>query len=88
MLRNHGGAAAKAGSAYEIANGAEIHNLGEKAMAILTPEGNVCGEVAQIAPVSKPLKSVRSFVKNDHTVVFDNEGSFVINKQRSSLSYN
>ena len=35
------GEASKAGVKYEVANGAEIPNLGEKLMAVMTAEGSV-----------------------------------------------
>ena len=63
-------AASKAGVMYEIANGEEIPNLGEKLMAIVTDDGAWKGLVAQVADVSKMLQSVRSLVKAGHTVVF------------------
>ena len=63
-------AASKAGVMYEIANGEEIPNLGEKLMAIVTDDGAWRGLQAQVADVSKMLQSVRSLVKAGHTVVF------------------
>ena len=63
-------AASKAGVMYEIANGEEIPNLGEKLMAVVTDDGAWRGLQAQVADVSKMLQSVRSLVKAGHTVVF------------------
>ena len=63
-------AASKAGVMYEIANGEEIPNLGEKLMAIVTDDGAWKRLVAQVADVSKMLQSVRALVKAGHTVVF------------------
>ena len=63
-------AASKAGVMYEIANGEEIPNLGEKLMAVVTDDGAWRGLQAQVADVSKMLQSVRALVKAGHTVVF------------------
>ena len=46
-------AASKAGVMYEIANGEEIPNLGEKLMAVVTDDGAWRGLQAQVADVSK-----------------------------------
>ena len=45
--------ASKAGVKYEIANGDEIPNLGEKLMPVVTAEGSWKGMRAQVADVSK-----------------------------------
>ena len=68
--------ASKAGVMYEIANGDEIPNLGEKLMPVVTAEGAWKGLLAQVADISKALQSVRSLVKAGHVVVFgDNDES-------------
>ena len=76
----------KAGVMYEIANGDEIPNLGEKLMPVVTAEGAWKGLLAQVADISKALQSVRSLVKAGHAVVFgdddENGGtcSYIVNK--------
>ena len=78
--------ASKAGVMYEIANGDEIPNLGEKLMPVVTGEGVWKGLLAQVADISKALQSVRSLVKAGHVVVFgDNDESgetlnYIVNK--------
>ena len=78
------GEAARAGVVYEVANGQEIPNLGEKQLPIMTIEGSVRGLKTQIADVSKPLQAVRSLIKSGHLVVFgdgdDGTESYVVNK--------
>ena len=78
------GEASRAGVMYEVANGEEIPNLGEKLLPIMTLEGNCRGMRAQVADVSKPLQAVRSLVRTGHLVVFgdgeDGTQSYVINK--------
>ena len=62
--------ASRAGVHYEVANGEEIPNFGEKLLAVVTEEITWRGLKAQAADVSKPLQSVRSLVRSGHEVVF------------------
>ena len=64
------GEAPKNGVEYEIANGDSIPNLGEKSMAVLTPEGILRGYSTQVAGVSSPLQSVRQLLGAGHAVCF------------------
>ena len=64
------GEAAKAGVMYEVANGEEIPNLGERHLPVMTTEGTIRGIKAPIAKVSKPLQAVRSLAKSGHMVIF------------------
>ena len=70
----HESAASRAGVQYEIANGDEIPNLGEKLFAVVTEEGTVRGMRPQVADVSKALQSVRALVSTGHVVVFGDGG--------------
>ena len=75
--------ASKAGVMYEIADGTEIPNLGEKLMPVVTAEGTWKGLRAQVADVSKALQSVRSLVRSGHVVVFgdgEDAESYIVNK--------
>ena len=77
--------ASKAGVRYEVANGDEIPNLGEKVVPVMTVEGSYRGVRAQIADVSKALQSVRALVRTGHMVIFGdgepgNEQHYVLNK--------
>ena len=73
-----------AGVKYEIANGDEIPNLGEKLMPVVTAEGSWKGMRAQIADVSKPLQAVRSLVKVCHIVCVrdgeDGSQNYIVNR--------
>ena len=84
------GEAAKAGVKYEIANGEEIPNLGEKLMPIMTSEGTTRGLRAQVADVSKPLQAVRSLVRSGHVVVFgdgeDGNANYIMNKMTGEVN--
>ena len=78
--------ASKAGVVYEVANGAEIPNLGQKFLAVVTAEGTIRGYSTQCADVTKPLQAVRALLANKHAVVFDEEGSFIYNKVSGELN--
>ena len=72
------GEAAIAGVRYEIADGNEIPNLGEKLLPVMTREGTWRSLRAEVADISRPLQSVRSLVKTGHRVVFGggDDGNF------------
>ena len=78
------GEASRAGVMYEIADGTEIPNLGEKLMPIMTAEGTTRGLRAQVADVSKPLQAVRSLIRTGHAVIFgggeNGDEHFVVNR--------
>jgi len=80
-------AGSKAGVCYEIANGQHLPNLGEKRLAVMTEEGTVSCFTGQVADVSKCLMSVRAMCKNNHTVVFDGEGSYSLNKTTGECNW-
>ena len=72
------GDAAAAGVRYEIADGNEITNLGEKLLPIMTREGTWRSLKAEVADISRPLQPVRSLIKTGHRVVFGggDDGNF------------
>ena len=83
--------ASKAGVRYEVANGEEIPNLGEKLLPVVTDEGSWRGMLAQVADVSKALQSVRALVRSGHVVVFgDGDGGterYVYNKTTGETNF-
>ena len=76
--------ASRAGVVYEIANGDEIPNLGEKLLPVVTVDGSYRGLRAQVADVGKALQSERSLVRAGHVVVFgggeDGSDNYIVNK--------
>ena len=64
------GKAAMAGVKYEIADGSQIPNLGEKLLPIVTRENTWRGIKVEVADIAQALQSVRSLVKTGHRVVF------------------
>ena len=83
-------AASRAGVQYEVANGEEIPNLGEKLFAVVTEEGSVRGMRPQVADVSKALQSVRALVKTGHLVVFgdgaDGSEHYILNRESGEVN--
>ena len=65
---------------YQSATGETIPNLGELRLGFVTREMSVRGMSFTGAPVAKPLGSVKRLCAAKHTVVFDDEGSFIYNK--------
>ncbi len=74
------GAALKKGVQYEVANGYQIPNLGERQFLGITEEGGHRGVVAQICAVNKNLMCVSKIAKQGNRVVFDDDGSYVEDK--------
>ena len=75
----------KHGQSYEVANGNEIENEGEKKFIahMLTTDGKDSGGkgiTAQVCAVHRPLMSVKKICRNNQRVVFDDEGSYVEHK--------
>ena len=80
----------KHGQAYEVANGAEIDNKGEKKFIayMTTVDGQSSegkGITAQVCDVHRPLMSVKKMCKVGHRDVFDEEGSYVENKKTGEI---
>jgi len=79
--------ASRRGAEYECANGHAIANVGQKRMPVMTAEGTLRGYSTQCADVTKPLQSVRHLCKNHHTVVFDDAGSYIHNKNTGEVNW-
>jgi len=73
-------AASRAGVQYQVANGDELPNLGEKFLPLVTSEGTTRGMLAQVADVTMALQSPRALHKSGHMVILDGPDSFVLNK--------
>ena len=75
------GAASNRGVEYEVANGEKIQNLGEKKFVGTSEEGTERNMTAQVCDVNKALLSVKRVVKAGNRVVFDEDGSYIEDKQ-------
>ena len=72
--------ACKRGVMYEVADGTQIPNLGERKFLGITEDGKAKGVVAQVCAVNKSLMSVSKITGKGNRVVFDDEGNFIENK--------
>ena len=79
------GDAKRRGISYEIASGELIPNLGEKKFTGITDEEIPRKQTAQVADVNTPLLSVRKMMQSGHRVVFDNEGSYIEDKETGEV---
>ena len=79
--------ASAGGLYYASATGQPIPNLGEQWLPLATEEGTLRGMTFQAAPVSRPLGSVKKICKSGHTVVFDEEGSYIMNKATGEVNW-
>ena len=77
----------RAGVCYASATGEPIPNLGGQKLPLATIEGSLPAMTFQVATVAKPLGSVRRICAAGHIVVFDSEGSYIVNKQAGELNW-
>jgi hypothetical protein len=78
--------ASRSGVTYQVANGDEIDNLGEKTIPVVTDDGWLQGVYTQVAGVTTPLSSVRQMNKAGYVVVFDGDQSFMMNKVNGNVN--
>ncbi len=82
--------ASRAGVEYETAGPETLPDLGEKKMAVLTPEGALRGYHSQCVKVSSPLSAVRQMLKNKRCVLFgrgpNEEEHLIINKLTGEIN--
>ena len=74
-------AAYKKGVKYEVANGVQIPNLGERKLVGITEEGIAREMTVQICAVNKTLMSVSNIARARKRVIFDSDGSYIENKE-------
>ena len=74
------GAACKRGVTYEVANGEEIPNLGERKFLGFMEDGAARAITAQVCAVNKTLMSVSKIASRGNRVVFDDDGSYIEDK--------
>ena len=79
--------ASMAGEAFASATGEAIPNLGELEFPFQTQESGWCKMRMQACEVSKPLASVMKICAAGHQVVFDADGSYIINKYNGEINY-
>jgi len=75
------------GENFQSATGEPIPNLGDIRLPMYLREGSVRGMVMKAAPVTKPLGSVKRICAAGHRVVFDDDGSFIMNKTTGEVNW-
>ena len=78
--------ASRRGACFASATGEAIPNMGEMTMPMYTREGSFRSMRVQAAQVTKPLASVMRIVQAGHVVVFDAEGSYIMNKVSGEIN--
>ena len=77
----------RSGACYASATGEPIPNLGEQKLPMATEEGSMRAMTFQAAPVAKPLGSVKRICQAGHYVIFDEDGSYIMNKVTGELNW-
>ena len=77
----------RSGACYASATGEPIPNLGEQKLLMATEEGSMRAMTFQAAPVAKPLGSVKRICQAGHYIIFDEEGSYIMNKVTGELNW-
>lgn len=77
-------AACKRGVVYEVADGTQIPNLGERNFLGVMDDETAKKVTAHVCAVNKMLMSVNKAASKWDRVVFDDEGSFSETKPRAS----
>ena len=77
----------KKGENFYSATGEPIPNLGDIKLPMIMREGTARGMLMRAAPVSKPLASVKKICQAGHTLLFDDEGSYIINKTTGEVNW-
>ena len=75
------------GENFQSATGEPIPDLGDLRLPLHMREGTVRGMVMKASPVTKPLGSVKKICQAGHTVVFDDEGSFIMIKNAGEVNW-
>ena len=75
------------GENFQSATGEPIPSLGDLRLPLYMREGTVRGMVMKVPPVTKPLGFVKKICQACHTVVFDDEGSFIMNKNTGEVNW-
>ena len=80
-------AACKRGIVYEVADGTQIPNLGERQFLGVMEDGSAKGVTAQVCAVNKTLMSVRKIASKGNRIVFDDDGSYIEHKATGEKSW-
>ena len=80
-------AASRRGVEYEVANGQRVPNEGEKRFNAITEDGVDKKVVMQVCDVNQGLLSVSKMTAAGNRVVFDEEGSYIEDKNTGEITW-
>ena len=80
------GAPFKRGVEYEVANGVQVPNMGEREFVGVTENGAQRSIWAQVCDENRGLLSVRKVTKSGNKVVFVEDGSYIQNKATGEIT--
>ena len=80
-------ATCKRGIVYEVADGTQIPNLGERKFFGIMDDGSAKGVATQVCAINKTLMSVSKITSKGNRVVFDDDGSFIESKATGERSW-
>ena len=83
----HESAESRRGENLQSATGEPIPNLGDLRLPLYMRTGRARGMVMKDSPVTTPLDSVQKICQAARTVVFDDEGSFIMNKNTGEVNW-
>ena len=72
---------AKNGIGYRAANGGKILGEGMKGLVLEDEHGQMLKMECKVGQISKALRSVKEMCNEGDRVVFDDDGSYIINKK-------
>ena len=75
----------RSGLVYASATGEEIPNLGDALLPMMTKQNTKRSIKMQVAEVSRPLAGVKRMCGASQVVVFDEDGSFILNKMTGEI---
>ena len=76
----------KAGESFAAASGDAIPNMGRMKVPILTRDNTQRLMNVTAAPALKPLMSVKQMCVTRHAVIFDDDGSYIMNKMTGEVN--
>ena len=79
--------ASRSGLNYASATGDPSRTSGEQKLPLLTQEGSLRAMTFQAAPVDQALSSVKRMCSSGHMIVFDDNGSCVLNEMTGEAKW-
>ena len=75
------------GENFQTASGEPTPDLGYPQLPLYMREGTIRSMVTKASPVTKPVGPVKKICQAGHTVVFNDEGSYIMNKNIEEVNW-